>query len=73
MASVHLIRFPDRETRLRGLRAFYDVPVTWVRLPEQVMGVTDAHLSALKKAKIPFTHISKAPSRKGKHVSAVQP
>jgi hypothetical protein len=35
------------------------------------MGVTDAHLAALKKAKIPFTYISKPPSRKGKHASAV--
>jgi hypothetical protein len=69
--SVHLIRFADRETRLRGSHAFYKVPVTWIRLPGHVMGVTDTHLSALKKAKIPFVHISKAPSRGGKHVSAV--
>jgi hypothetical protein len=71
MPSVHLIRFPDRETRLRAIRAFYKVPVTRIRLPGDVMGVTDAHLSALKKAKIPFIHISKTPSRKGKHAAAV--
>jgi hypothetical protein len=69
--AVHLIRFPDRETRIRAIRAFYKVPVTRVRLPGDVMGVTDDHLSALKKAKIPFIYISKPPSRKGKHASAV--
>ncbi len=71
MASVHLISFPDRETRIRALRAFYKVPVTWIRLPGDIMGVTDAHLSALKKAKIPFVHVSKTSSRKGKHAPAV--
>jgi len=71
MASVHIIRFPDRESRLRAIRAFYNVPVTLIRLPGHIMGVADAHLGALKKAKIPFVYISKPPSRKGKHASAV--
>ena len=72
MASIHLIRFADRETRIRALRTFYKVPVTWVRLPGDLMGVTGDHLSALKKAKVPFISVSKTSSRKGKHAPAVQ-
>jgi hypothetical protein len=47
------------------------VPATYIRLPADVMGITDAHIRALKKAKIPFISISKTSSRKAKHASAV--
>ncbi len=70
--GAHLIRFPDRETRIRAIRAFRTVRIAYVCFPEHVMGVTDEHISALKKAKIPIIYVSKKPSRKGKHASTVQ-
>jgi hypothetical protein len=72
MGSIHLIRFADRAARLRAIRAFYKVRVSYVRFPGDVMGITDEHHRALKKARIPFIYVSKKPSRKGKHAWAVQ-
>jgi hypothetical protein len=70
--GANLIRFPDRETGVRAIRAFYKVRIAYVCLPGDVWGVTDEHIAALKKAKIPFIYVSKKPSRKGKHASTVQ-
>ncbi len=57
--GAHLIRFPDRETRIRAIRAFRTVRIAYVCLPGDVFGVTDEHHAALKKAKIPFIYVSK--------------
>ncbi|HEV3119866.1 MAG TPA: hypothetical protein VGY58_22595 [Gemmataceae bacterium] len=70
--GIHLIRFANRDARLRAIRAFYKVPASYVRFPDDILGITDEHHNALKKARIPFTYVSKKPSRKGKHASAVQ-
>ena len=70
--GAHLIPFADRETRIRAIRAFYKVRIAYVCLPGDVFGVTDEHIAALKKAKIPMIYVSKEPSRKGKHASTVQ-
>jgi hypothetical protein len=56
---VHLIRFPDRATRVRAIGVFRDVRVTRVRLPGDIMGVADEHIRALEKARIPFIYVSR--------------
>ena len=61
MGSIHLIRIPDKEARIRAIDALCDVPVTRVRLPGDIMGVTDEHIAALKKAQIPFEYVSQEP------------
>ncbi len=61
MGSIHLIRIPDKEARKQAIAVFREVSVTRVRLPGDIMGVTDEHIQALKKANIPFQYVSKEP------------
>jgi hypothetical protein len=72
MASIHLIRFEDRETRIRAIGAFRNVSVAYVRFPGDVFGVGNEHVRALKKGKIPFIYVSKEPTPKGKHAPTIQ-
>jgi hypothetical protein len=62
MGSIHLIRIPDEATQARAIAVFHKVPFTRVRLPGNLMGVTDEHISALKQANIPFEYVSKEPA-----------
>jgi len=55
MGSIHLIQFPDKETRLRGLETFRGVPASRVRFPDDIFGVTNQHVDALKKRTFPST------------------
>lgn len=71
MGSIHLIRFPDKETREHAIGVFHGVRVTRVRFPGDIMGVTDQHIQALKEARIPFQYVSKEPSN-GQNSPAVQ-
>jgi hypothetical protein len=71
MGSVHLIKFPDRESRVRAIGVFRDVQVTRVRFPGDIMGVADEHIQALTKANIPFQYVSKEPAN-GKGSPVVQ-
>jgi hypothetical protein len=61
MGSIHLIRIPDEEDDVRAIAAFRRVPITRVRFPGNVMGVTSEHIAELKKDKIPFQYLSKEP------------
>lgn len=72
MPAIHLIRFPDREARIRAIRAFREVRVGYVCFPGHVFGITEDHRKALKKTKIPFIYVSKEPSRKSTHATAIQ-
>lgn len=60
MSSIHLIRIPDREDRKRAIKAFMDVPFSWMSFPDNVLGITGEHLKALQSQSIPFeeTHRS---------------
>jgi hypothetical protein len=62
MGSIHLIRFKDHEAGVRAIGAWRAVRVNRVRFPGDIHGVTNEHISALKKAKIPFLYVSKEPS-----------
>jgi hypothetical protein len=62
MGSIHSIKIADKQARERVIGVFRDVPITRVRLPGAVMGVTDEHILALNKAGIPFQYVSKEPS-----------
>jgi hypothetical protein len=62
MGSIHLIRIPDKQSRIRAIAAFENVPITRVRLPGDIMGVTDEHIAALKQANVPFEYVSKEPA-----------
>ena len=55
---------------MKAIGLFHAVPVTRVRLPNNIMGVTDEHIQALRKAKIPFEFISKEP-KDGQGTAAV--
>jgi hypothetical protein len=70
MGSIHLIKFPDRNTELRAMPVFHNVPVTRVRFPNDILGVTDEHIQALKAAKIPFQYVSKEPAHAQKAKTA---
>jgi hypothetical protein len=61
--SVHVIRIPKREEQVRALQAFLSIPLSWVRLPGNLFGLSDAHVKALEQAspKIDFQYISKSP------------
>jgi hypothetical protein len=78
--GIHIIRFRDQATEVRAIGALRNVPVTRVRLPgdangvaSDLHGVTDEHIRALKKAKVPFIYVSKEPDRKRRHGPTVQP
>ena len=49
--TVHVIRIPKREEQVRALQAFLAVPASWVRLPGDLYGLSDAHVKALEQAK----------------------
>jgi hypothetical protein len=70
MGSIHLIRIRSKEAQVKAIGLFHAVPVTRVRLPNNIMGVTDEHIQALRKAKIPFEFISKEP-KDGQGTAAV--
>jgi hypothetical protein len=72
MGSIHLIKFADKETRIRAIGVFRHVDVTRVRFPGDVMGVTDEHIEALRKANVPFQFVSKEPPN-GTGSASVQP
>lgn len=69
MGSIHLIRIPQREDRIKAIRVWRQVNKTRVRLPDDVMGVEDEHVQALRRAGIPFEFLSKEPN--GQRTSAV--
>ena len=58
MAALHSIRIPNLEDRKRAIMLFLDVPATRLILPGHDMVVTDDHIAALKRAKIPFEYLS---------------
>ncbi len=70
MGSIHLIRISDEEDEIRAIAAFRRVPITRVRFPGNIIGVTSEHIAELKKDKIPFQYISKEP-KDGQGRSAV--
>jgi hypothetical protein len=72
MGSIHLIRIPDKEVQKRAITVLSEVQITRVRFPGDIMGVTDEHIQALKKANIPFQYVSKEPVD-GQSAATVQP
>jgi hypothetical protein len=60
---IHVIRIPLRDDQIRAFKAFLPIPASWVRLPGNVYGVSDAHLKALEQVtpKINFDYVSKSP------------
>lgn len=62
MATMHLIRFPNKNKKehKRALMALLEVPqVESLGLRDFQMVVTDAHIKALVRAKVAFTYLSK--------------
>jgi hypothetical protein len=60
MASMHLIRFPNKGEHKRAIMALLEVPrLESLGLPGFKMVVTDEHIQALERAKITFTYLSK--------------
>ena len=60
---VHVIRIADRHDQVRALEAFLSVPTSWLSLPGNLYGLSDAHVKVLEQAvpKINFQYVSKAP------------
>jgi hypothetical protein len=71
MGAIHLIGFDDREKRVRAIGAFRKVRQSYVRFPSDIFGVTNEHISALEKAKIPFLYVSREPTGKGKQSPSI--
>lgn len=72
MAIMHLIRFPNKKEHKRGIMALLEVPSTEsLGLPDFQMVVTDDHITALERAKVPFTYLSKSVSN-GKIAPPIQ-
>jgi hypothetical protein len=63
VGSIHLIRFPDEETEERAEDVLLNVNFNRVYLRDNVVGVADEHIDALRAAHIPFEWVSKAPAR----------
>jgi hypothetical protein len=60
MGSIHLIRIPDKDARVRAIQAFLDVHEMWMSFPGDLFGVSGEHLAALTKSSIPFEDASKS-------------
>lgn len=59
MATMHLIRFPNKKEHKRGIMALLDVAVAEsLGLRDYQMVVTDEHIKALERAKVSFTYLS---------------
>ena len=58
MGSIHLIRIPDRESRVCAMRTLIDVDVPWMSFPDNIYGIRTQHLDALKKSQIPYEDLS---------------
>jgi hypothetical protein len=58
-----MIRIADRRDQVRALEAFLAVPASWICLPGNLYGLSDAHVKALEQAtrKINFQYVSKPP------------
>jgi uncharacterized protein (DUF433 family) len=54
MGSIHLIHIPDREARIRAIKAFLDVREAWMCFPDNLFGLCSEHLAALTRSQIPF-------------------
>jgi hypothetical protein len=69
---MHLIRFPTKKEHKRALMALLEVYRESLGLPDYQMVVTDEHIQALERAKVPFTYLSgTAPN--GTSAAPVQP
>jgi len=62
MGSIHLIKIPDKKDRVRAIGALSEVQIAYVRRPDNIYGVADEHINALRKHDIPFQFISKEPA-----------
>jgi len=69
--SIHLIRIPDKESRIRALAIFGRIQKNRVRLPGDIMGVTGEHVQVLRDAQIPFEFVSKQPAEDGKTAASI--
>jgi hypothetical protein len=56
---MHLIRLPNRKEHRRAIMALLEVPKESLGLPDYKMVVTEEHIKALEKARIPFAYLSK--------------
>jgi hypothetical protein len=59
MASIHLIHIAERSARERALAEFLKVREPWVSFPQNVLGVTEEHVEALRRTGIRFDYVSK--------------
>lgn len=67
MATIHLIRFPNKTEHKRGLMAVLDVVgQECLGLPDYQMAVTDDHLRALERSRVAFTILSQPPGNGSK-------
>ena len=72
MATIHLIRFPNKKEHKRGLMAVLDVAGhECLGLPDYQLAVTDEHHRALELARVRFTVLSQ-PTGNGPQVACVQ-
>jgi len=54
METIYYIRIPNEEDCVKAIGVFLRIPATRYRFPDNVMGVTLAHIHALQRANIPF-------------------
>jgi hypothetical protein len=72
MSAMHLIRFRTKKEHKRAIMALLEVPrAESLGLPDYQMVVTDEHIQALERAKVPFTYLSK-PAANGKLTTPIQ-
>jgi hypothetical protein len=61
--AIYLIQFPGKAEYGRAVAALGEVPRTRVGLPDFKMAVEDDHLTALDRAGIPYTNLTKEARR----------
>jgi hypothetical protein len=60
MSAMHLIEFPNKHAHKHGLVVVLEVPRESLGLPDYQMVVTDEHIRALERARVPFTYLSQS-------------
>jgi len=54
METTYYIRIPNQDDRVKAIGVFLEIPSPRSRFPDNVMGVTLAHIQALQREGIPF-------------------
>jgi hypothetical protein len=67
--QAYVIRFPNRQARVRAIEVFLDVPIARQSYPGGLMVVRRGHIDALKQAGIPFEDLTGTPTNHGKKKS----